>query len=449
MTLAEEFDWKPVPAASALMDDLLEAFFERSTAARDLSNRLATETGTRLPDWIDHLWGPVGEGLQRRLIGAGFAATQEHGSTIWAHPHGLLPRFVANRCETIGAMIKVESVADFLVANRLDVAIEGRPLAPLRKARIAAEQGSELWIIERHSLAGFDVTNISPEQAAAVLWHQEAFRRRRRHFPAEEQGFEHAQQLLAAASKDLGIDRACDLLFAAEREYWQSRNRAARVQKARQDALGLGWANHDHHTYRSSRECFSLLIATLEKAGFQSRERFYGGRQAGWGAQILEQPACGIVVFADVDLAPEEVSGDFAHEGLAPRTPLGTVGLWCKLHGEAFLEAGMHHLECRFDFDGARRKLQEAGVQTMKPFTDFPYLKQAFTEGEIWPVAPARIEEALAMDLITPEQAEQFRRHGALGSHLEVLQRDDGYKGFNQTGISEIIRKTDPRRSSD
>ncbi len=44
------------------------------------------------------------------------------------------------------------------------------------------------------------------------------------------------------------------------------------------------------------------------------------------------------------------------------------------------------------------------------------------------------------------EQADRFRREGALGSHMEILERNDGYKGFNQTGISEIITRTDPRR---
>jgi hypothetical protein len=29
---------------------------------------------------------------------------------------------------------------------------------------------------------------------------------------------------------------------------------------------------------------------------------------------------------------------------------------------------------------------------------------------------------------------------------LEILERNDGYKGFNQTGINEIILETDPRR---
>ena len=81
----------------------------------------------------------------------------------------------------------------------------------------------------------------------------------------------------------------------------------------------------------------------------------------------------------------------------------------------------------------------------MKPFTDFPYLKQAFTKGDLWPVAGERIDRLLRDGRVSAAQAEKFRAGRALGSHLEILQRDDGYKGFNQTGINDIIRKTDPR----
>jgi hypothetical protein len=253
--------------------------------------------------------------------------------------------------------------------------------------------------------------------------------------------------LFAAAANDLGTAWACDLFLDAERRYWQSRNRAGQLQFERQQRLGLGWANHDHHTYRSSRAAFRQLISTLEQMGFVCRERFYAGREAGWGAQVLEQPDCRVVIFADVDLSPDEVAGDFAHEPLAQCSELGTVGLWCELHGEAFLEAGMHHLECQFDFDAARAQLAAMGIETMAPFTDFPFLKQAFTKGEMWPVDPVRIERLQSAGRITAEQAERFGREGALGSHLEILERNDGYKGFNQTGISEIITRTDPRRT--
>ena len=105
----------------------------------------------------------------------------------------------------------------------------------------------------------------------------------------------------------------------------------------------------------------------------------------------------------------------------------------------------MHHLEAQFDFTGAREQLAQEGIRSMDPFTDFSFLRQSFTQGETWPVEPARIAAALAAGYITEKQAHQFATRGAIGSHLEILERNDGYKGFNQTGISQIIRRTDPR----
>jgi hypothetical protein len=119
--------------------------------------------------------------------------------------------------------------------------------------------------------------------------------------------------------------------------------------------------------------------------------------------------------------------------------------LWCKLHGEALLQAGMHHLEAQFDFDAARAQLEREGVMTMAPFTDFAYLRQAFTQGDVWRVEPSRLAAARMAGFVTDEQAEKFAKDGALGSHLEILERNQGYKGFNRTGISQIIRRTDPR----
>ena len=123
------------------------------------------------------------------------------------------------------------------------------------------------------------------------------------------------------------------------------------------------------------------------------------------------------------------------------------MGLWCGLHGEAILQAGMHHLECQFDFEALKDQLEAASIRTMDPFTNFPFLTQAFTEGERWPVADKRIAKLVDHGLITPAQAHWFRMQGgAIGSHLENLERNDGYKGFNQHGVSQIIAKTDPRK---
>jgi hypothetical protein len=243
----------------------------------------------------------------------------------------------------------------------------------------------------------------------------------------------------------MGTDAAAWLAFEAERSYWQRRNRAGQVQKARQDSLGLGWANHDHHTFRSSREGFALVIEILETFGFRPRERFYAGAEAGWGAQVMEQPVCRIAVFADVDLSPEEVEGDFAHQPLVPREGLGTVGLWSALHGGSMLGAGLHHVASLFDFDLATAQLAEHGVGMMQPFSEFSYLRQAFTRGELWTVAPDRLERLEQEGQISQQQRAKFAERGSIGSHLENIQRGEGFKGFNQQTISDIILRTDPR----
>ena len=84
----------------------------------------------------------------------------------------------------------------------------------------------------------------------------------------------------------------------------------------------------------------------------------------------------------------------------------------------------------------------------MKPFTDLPFLRQAFTAGEVWSVEESRLDALLQSGQITSESADKFRADGAIGSHLEILERNAGYKGFNQSGINDIIRETDPRHQA-
>jgi hypothetical protein len=60
-------------------------------------------------------------------------------------------------------------------------------------------------------------------------------------------------------------------------------------------------------------------------------------------------------------------------------------------------------------------------------------------------VAPDRLERLVAAGQIDEDQRARFAEHGAIGSHLENIQRGEGFKGFNQQTISDIIRRTDPR----
>ena len=446
------FHWDPQPRAQALLNELLNDFLSRCPRAAELSRRMKHDTGTRFFDWIDHIQVPRAADLRTKLTDVGFERRPIPGAPdCYIHPGAIFPQIVLDSAPVTRIAIKVDSVVDFLSAWHItdDHAIDGEPFARLRRAPAFYGDDAELWVCERHGYRGFAITNVDPDIALRQIAHSEAFRRRTRDWDEDVLGYDHTEHLVEGAVNDLGADLACDLFFAAEREYWQRRNRAAQIQKARQDKLGLGWANHDHHTYRSSRQYFTRLIRILEKLGFHCRERFYAGHEAGWGAQVLEQPTAGIVVFADVDLSPNEIEGDFAHQQLPTRNELGTVGLWCGLHGEAILQAGMHHLECQFDFDSLKDQLEAAHIRTMDPFTNMAVLRQAFTEGERWPVSDERIQRLVDQNLITAAQAHWFRMQGgAIGSHLENLERNDGYKGFNQKGVSEIIAKTDPRKQA-
>ena len=178
------------------------------------------------------------------------------------------------------------------------------------------------------------------------------------------------------------------------------------------------------------------------------RESFYAGAQAGWGAQLLEHPDCSIVVFADVDMGVDEKQTDFAHTGLESRDKLGTVGLWVGLHGESIMQAGLHHLAARVDFEKQENELPGHGIKVMAPFSNFKFLRQDFTYGENWQVNENRTRHLLDNGLITREQYDKFVNIGALGSHLENIERGQGFKGFNQESVSVIINETDPRKAS-
>jgi hypothetical protein len=452
--LPKNFDWPLAYEGEKFIRARLDGFLANNSFARRLAARMHDETGTDFFEWVDHL--VLSPDDETALVKAGFvpdrAATvkERSGEVVLEHPYATLPRVLLRRGKANPSVvaIKPEFVADFVAANHLTAEIEGEPRSRYRRAVVSVERGSQLEAVERRAYRGFAPAKLKSGELAAVIKATELFNTRPRYPENDADGFAAASKILGKCIKLVGRDVACQLFFEAERAYWERRNRAARFQKFRQDALGLGWGNHDHHTFRCSRAHFTDLVKFLTKLGFQKRERYYAGSEAGWGAQISEQPVTGIVVFADVDLMPEETSVDFSVQKLPPAPKLGTVGLWTGLHGDSFLQAGMHHLEARFDFGSLRDQLQSNGLNLMKPFSDFEFLRQAFTEGERWPVNPIRAERLASAGLITPEQRDKFITEGAIGSHLENLQRHGGFKGFNQKSVSAVISATDPRKQS-
>lgn len=431
------------PRAEAILLGILSEVQELSIELKKLSQDLVTHTSTRLFDWIDHV--TLSSKSLSDILSLGFEEiAQSENKRLFMHPHAQLPLVrIDDTHQTIG--ISVESIEDFLLAHGMDREIEGGYFAPLRTANVWKAGKIDIQVVERRDRSELDPVSTNGEwvlkvQEGHTLWMT------RPRFGDEEKIFNETERRAKKLVKLVGVEVAAWIVMKCERQYWQGRNRAGQYQKDRQDRFGLGFANHDHHTFRSSRRFFRRLVCLFESLGFICRERFYAGREAGWGAQVMEHKNARYVLFLDVDLLDHEIEIDFAHADLDETSHLGTVGLWCALHGEAILGAGMHHLEAQFVFDLMKDSLDQTGLGMMKPFSMFPYLKQAFSKGEVWPVDPKRLKVLFEKGLITKEQRDRFEKEGAIGSHLENLERNEGYKGFNKHNVSFIIKETDPRR---
>ena len=444
-----QFNWPLCYEAENFLLDRISAFLEQNSFARILSERMRDETGTIFIDWVDHLVLSPADETALRDVGFTDDPLGENKSGLKAlwHPEAMLPRVLLAKGDAKhppALSIRPEFVAEFAAVHGITNEIEGEPFSRFRKMLAFEENDAAFYAIERRGYRGYIPRPVDLKKFLAA---REIWQTRRRRWDRDVKGYAYSLERLQDVVDLIGPDLACHLVFEEERAFWQKRNRAAIEQKRRQDSLGLGWANHDHHTFRSSRKHFVDLMKAWEMLGFHRRERYYAGSQAGWGAQIVEQPIEGITIFNDVDLFSDETEIDFSREPLSPEEKkLRTVGLWVGLHGESFLDAGMHHLECRFDYELLREQLAAAHIKTMAPFSDFPFLKQAFTQGERWAVRPERITRLRTRGLLTEEQAQKFAHEGAIGSHLENLQRKGGFKGFNQKSVSVIIELTDPRK---
>ncbi len=446
MSEEHPFHWEREEEAEALLLNLVESACAKNSFIQQLSKDLEEKTSTRLFDWLDHISLPKNHPLEEKSRKKGFVPfSSGEGWEALHHPGAQLPKIVFQDKKEIDLAVNVESIALFLLVRGLDREIEGSVFTPFRRSCICQESNVSLSVVERRGTRSMEPLPWKERDLYHYWKAKELWWTRPRYSEDTVSLMKQTQTIADHLVALVGHDSAAHLILEGEREYWQQRNRAGQTQRNRQDHLGMGWANHDHHTFRSSRQHFRALVDFFEFIGFHCRERFYAGEEAGWGAQVMENPTCRLVLFLDVDLAPGEIDIDFAHQDLTPLPNLGTIGLWCALHGDSIFQGGMHHLEAQFLFDHLQQDLKKEGISMMKPFSDFSYLRQAFTQGERWPVDPKRIEHLLQTQQITKEQAHHFLKEGAIGSHLENLQRREGYKGFNKKNVSQIIRATDPR----
>lgn len=447
--IEQRFIWQRHAEAEQWVLKCLEDFYEKNPNLQYLSEKFLQQASCRLYDWVDHLLLSDSPALRQQLSGFGFELLPDMMQTVYSHPGALLPDIVLlgdSAGIESGVTLLVECVSEFLQVNGFSTEIEGGPFSAYRRALLGVKGDISLSVAERRVRRVFEPQGLTDAELRDYFAALELWQCRPRSSIDEGFVWKETQRLAEQLTTQMGKDRAAQVVCQGERTYWQSRNLIGRLQKGRQDTLGLGWANHDHHTFRSSRRNFVHLVNLFTTLGFHCRERFYAGREAGWGAQVMENPEAGLSLFLDVDLAPEEVTTDFSRQELPEQEQLGTIGLWCALHGDSIFEAGMHHLAARCDFLRLGEDIARHGQRFMAPFSDFPYLKQAFSVAERWQPDSARVTSLVESGKISAEQGDKFIGEGAVGSHLENIQRSEGYKGFNKKNVSAIILETDPRK---
>lgn len=393
----------------------------------------------RLRDILDHVVVTSPEDIHV-LEGAGWSRGEDGA---WRNLEGMFPPVLVGEKEAL--WIRAESIDEFLAINAPSLAVEGAPFAPLRLGVVNDAEATRFGVVERNGFPGFGIVSPSAAQLREARISLQRFRSRRREFDRVEDGLDYTDALVESVVEAIGPHWACDLWLKAEREFWMRRCRAGALQWARQRSVGIGWANVDHHTYDGSRQHFRRTIGILEKLGYELREMLYAGELAGWGSQVLEQPVIGSTIFADVDLAPEELAVDFAHSDLPALPRHRRAGVLSALLGESILEAGINHIAGLYDQREFRRQIHALHITTMEPFSDFEHLYQELTEGDWVAVDPARVDALEREGHIEAGEAEALRVKGTILSHLENIERNDAYKGFNREGIDAVLRKLDPR----
>ena len=85
------------------------------------------ETATRFFDWIDHIRLPRENSGAELLFNLGFAPDTRVHTPCYRHPGAIFPRIVPSEESAIAVAMKVESVAGFLQAQRIETVISCIP----------------------------------------------------------------------------------------------------------------------------------------------------------------------------------------------------------------------------------------------------------------------------------------------------------------------------------
>jgi hypothetical protein len=290
MNLNAAFQWECQPQAESLVMEMVTRASQANSAIAKLAQDLLHQTDTRLFDWLDFVVVSESPALITHLQASGFVQQGNGHQHVFSHPGAQLPRVVLHSSSEfeLGLGVSVDSIADFLMVRGEKRLIEGSEFGNFRRCRISLEKGVALWVVERRGTLSLQPAQEDPQRIYHYFQALEKWMIRPRPLFHEDKAMQETIQLARQLVEEVGQHRAAWTVLEGERRYWQARNTAGQIQKNRQDRLGMGWANHDHHTFRSSRRHFNQLVHLFEILGFHCRERFYAGEEAGWGAQVME-----------------------------------------------------------------------------------------------------------------------------------------------------------------
>lgn len=377
-----------VERALSAIQEQLDKFCASIPALAELETKIAQRTGSPLLDWVDALHLVAEPRRRAKWIDLGWLPSADRPDhEVLRFEGDELPPIVLHADLTARLDLRVQDLECFLAAHGLafNARIQGAPGSPLRRAAWAQNGLRTFGVVERRGTVEFDPRRCEAlDPARLELWTQQL--RGRVRCPGDDaKGLDDLGRTLEEAAAELGQGPAASLFLSVEREYWQWRNQAARIQFRRQQGLGLGWGNHGKHIYRCSEELFGATQELFAKLGYVYKgddDRKHDVRRL-----ELAHPASATRIVLETYLG--ELGGS------DPQGP----GMWTALHGESLLQAGMHRL-C------AVLHRARAG--------------ECVGGGELWTVDPQRVRALVRAGRIAAEEAEQLLERGAVGSELSA-----------------------------
>lgn len=414
MTLSDGLNYAE---AQASVRSIVAQAIERTPAAQTLAQSLLDRCAISIFDMIDHITLPD-TGLVERL-----GWTYLGGA--WQAPHPLLPTVIASPSPQIG--LRVEALEEFLDAIGSGAPIHGTPFGPCRTATFISENEISFCAVERVGWRSPEPATISARLIRRARIHQQIFRTRRRQFQNIERALTYTLRLAQAAAADIGPQWAGALFAKAEREYWQAKSALAALQHRRQREAGVGWCTNTSLAYASSRENLPILTLILETLGYRQRADLVRRNDTSdWAALPFKPPPGAPLILVNFDFGSHEIVEEVVRGSASPLTWLGRPGIWCALHGESILDAGLQGISAHYDDARAQRLMTNDIAQRDQPRAVKHPIHDHLTHCEHRAVSPGRTGALEREGYLPPLQTETYRLLGAGASFFAITPNSGG-----------------------